>query len=107
MKVETLTNLFDSYGKDISFDADNVKYGYYYKDEELDIEYEKIIKSLSLMTNLREYMTGGKESILDNECTDHMIKGKVTFHDITPNHGQRRYVTFDDNSKGKVFGLGN
>ena len=35
-----------------------------------------------------------------------MTGDREMFEEITPNHGPRRYVTFGDNSKGKVLGLG-
>ena len=58
------------------------------------------------MLNLRDYMAGGKGWVLNSGCTNHMTRDKYMFHEITPNCGLRRYVTFGDNSKGKVLGLG-
>ena len=60
-----------SYDEDISCDHDNEEHGYYNEDEEFDIEYEKTMRNLSLMANVRDYMAGGKEWILDNGCIDH------------------------------------
>jgi hypothetical protein len=94
------------YDEDFPLDDDNVEHGYYDEDELFDIEYEKIMKNLSLMANFKDYMSGGKEWILDSGCTDHMTGDREMFEEITPNHGPRRYVTFGDNSKGKVLGLG-
>ena len=64
------------------------------------------MKCLSLMANFKDYMSGGKEWILDSGCIDHMTGDKDMFQEITPNQGPRRYVTFGDNSKVKVLGLG-
>src|SRR4051812_11956348 len=65
-----------------------------------------MMKCLSLMENFKDYMSVGKEWILDSGCTDHMAGDKEMFQEITPNQGPRRYVTFGDNSKGKVLGVG-
>ena len=59
-----------------------------------------------LMENLHSYMAGGKEWVLDSGCTDHMTGDKDMFHELAENDGPRKYVTFGDNSKGKVVGLG-
>ena len=58
------------------------------------------------MANLRGYMAGGKEWVLDSGCTDHMTGDKDMFRELAENDGPRKYVTFGDNSKGKVVGLG-
>ena len=58
------------------------------------------------MENLRGYMEGGKECVLDSGCTDHMTEDKDMFRELAENDGPWKYVTFGDNSKGKVVGLG-
>lgn len=58
------------------------------------------------MANLRNYTSGGKEWILDSGCTDHATGDKDMFNELAKNDGPRKYVTFGDNSKGKVLGLG-
>ena len=63
------------------------------------------MRNLSLMANLRDYTTGGKEWILDSGCTDHMTGDEDMFRELAKNDGPRKYVTFGDNSKGKVLGL--
>ena len=47
-------------------------HGYYDEDYDSDIEWNKIMKNLSLMANMCDYMSSGKEWILDSGCTDHM-----------------------------------
>ena len=42
---------------------------------------------------------------LDNECSRHMIEDKFMFASLSSKDG--RYVTFRDNSKGKIIGIGN
>ena len=64
-----------------------MEHGYYDEDELFDIEHEKIMKNLSLMANFKDYMSGGKEWILDSGCTDHMTGDREMFEEITPNHG--------------------
>ena len=66
---------------------DDVEHGYYDEDEEFDIEYEKTMRNLSLMANLREYMAGGKEWILDSGCTNHMTRDKDMFRELAKNDG--------------------
>ena len=51
-------------------------------------------------------MAGGKEWVLDSGCTDHMTGDKDMFRELADNDSPRKYVTFGDNSKGKVVGLG-
>ena len=46
-----------SYDKDFRLDDDNVEHGYYDEDEEFDIEFEKTMKNLSLVANLKYYMS--------------------------------------------------
>jgi hypothetical protein len=101
------SNEFIALGDDhIHVENDDVKHGYYDEDEELDIEFEKTMRNLSLMANLQDYMAGGKEWILDSGCTDHMTGDRDMFHELAKNDGPCKYVTFRDNSKGKVLGLG-
>ena len=38
--------------------------------------------NLSLMANLRDYMSRGKEWILDSGCIDHVIGDKDMFHEL-------------------------
>ena len=64
------------------------------------------MRHFGLMENLRGYMAGGKEWVLDSGCTDHMTGDKDMFRELAENDGPRKYVTFGDNSKGKVVGLG-
>ena len=64
------------------------------------------MRHFGLMANLRGYMVGGKEWVLDSGCTDHMTGDKDMFHDLAENDDHRKYVTFGDNSKGEVVGLG-
>ena len=45
-----------------------MEHGYYNEDEEFDIEYEKTMRNLSLMANLKDYMAGGKEWVLDMDA---------------------------------------
>jgi hypothetical protein len=37
------------------------------------------MKSLNIMANMRDYMSGGKEWILDSGCADHMTGDKDMF----------------------------
>ena len=64
------------------------------------------MRHFGIMANLRGYMAGGKEWVLDSGCTDHMTGDKDMFRELAENNGPRKYVTFGDNSKGKVVGLG-
>ena len=64
------------------------------------------MRHFGLMANLHGYMAGGKEWVLDSGCTDHMTGDKDMFRELAENDGSRKYVTFGDNSKGKVVGLG-
>ena len=64
------------------------------------------MRHFGLMANLSGYMAGGKEWVLDSGCTDHMTGDKDMFRELAENDGPRKYVTFGDNSKGKVVGLG-
>ena len=64
------------------------------------------MRHFGLMANLHGYMAGGKEWVLDGGCTDHMTGDKDMFCELAENDDPRKYVTFGDNSKGKVVGLG-
>ena len=64
------------------------------------------MRNLSIMANLRDYMDRGKQWILDSGCTDHMTEDRDILCELAKNDGPRKYVTFGDNSKGKVLGLG-
>ena len=70
------TNEFIALGDDHIHVDNDVEHGYYDEDEQFDIEFEKTMRNLSLMANLRDYMAGGKEWILDSGCTDHMTGDK-------------------------------
>jgi hypothetical protein len=85
---------------------DDIEHGYYDEDEESDIDYEETMRNLSLMANFCDYMDGRKEWILDSGCTDHVTGDKDMFRELAKNDGPRKYVSFGDNSKGKVLGLG-
>lgn len=73
-------------------------------------DYDNMMINLSLMNLManahKDYTSGGKEWVLDSGCTDHMISDKDMFCELDKNDGPRTYVTFGDNSKGKVLGLG-
>jgi hypothetical protein len=62
------TNEFIALGDDHIHVDDDLEHGYYDEDEEFDVEFEKTMRNVSLMANLRDYMAGGKEWILDNGC---------------------------------------
>ena len=55
------------------------------------------MRHFGLMANLRGYMVGGKEWVLDSGCTDHMTGDKDMFWELAENNGPRKYVTFGDN----------
>ena len=93
-------------GDDHIHDDGDIEHGYYHEDEESDIDFEETMRNLSLMANFRDYMARGKEWILDSGCTDHMTEDKDMFRELAKSDGPRKYVTFGDNSKGKVLGLG-
>ena len=93
-------------GDDHTHYDDDIERGYHDEDEESDIDYEETMRNLSLMANLSDYMAGGKEWILDSVSTDHTIEDKDMFHELAKNDGPCKYVTFGDNSKGKVLSLG-
>ena len=45
------------------------------------------MRHFGLMANLRGYMVGGKEWVLDSGCTDHMTGDKDMFHELAENDG--------------------
>ena len=85
---------------------DDVEHGYYDEDDDSDYDLDESMRHFGIMANLRGYMAEGKEWVLDSACTDNMTKDKDMFHELAENDGPRKYVTFGDNSKGKVVGLG-
>jgi hypothetical protein len=99
------SNELPSLGNDHSYD-DDVEHGYYDEDDDSDFDLDESMRHFGLMANLRGYMAGGKELVLDSGCTDHMTGDKDMFRELAGNNGPRKYVTFGDNSKGKVVGLG-
>src|SRR4051812_2452789 len=43
---------------------------------------------------------------MDSGCTNHMTGDKELFTEEKLSHSSQRYITFGDNNKGKVLGLG-
>src|SRR3954463_3441236 len=43
---------------------------------------------------------------MDSGCTNHMTGDKELFIDDKLSHSSQKYITFGDNNKGKVIGLG-
>ena len=79
-------------------------------DEESDSE----VANLCFMANKEEetldevcLKTQHKEGVwyLDSGCSRHMTGDKTMFSTITPKDGG--YVTFGDDKKGKIIGIGN
>ena len=85
---------------------DDVEHGYYDEDDDDDFDLDDAMRHFGLMANLWGYMAGRKEWVLDSGCTDHMTGDKDMFRELADNDSPRKYVTFGDNSKGKVVGLG-
>ena len=85
---------------------DDVEHGYYDEDDDSDYDLDDAMRHFGLMANLRGYMAGGKEWVLDSGCTDHMNGDEDMFRELAEYDGPRKYVTFGDNSKGKVVVLG-
>ena len=52
------------------------------------------------------YKAGGKHWVLDSGCTQHMTGYVKMFTSLDEDVGDYEHVTFGDNSKGKVVGLG-
>src|SRR3954468_12099158 len=43
---------------------------------------------------------------MESGCTNHMTGDKELFTKIKPHQSSQRHITFGDNNKGKVIGLG-
>jgi hypothetical protein len=52
------------------------------------------------------YKSGGRHWVLDNGCTQHMIENERMFTSIDNAGLEYDKITFGDNSKSKVKGLG-
>jgi len=52
------------------------------------------------------YKAGGKHWVLDSGCMQHMTGYVKMFTSLDEDVGDHEHVTFDDNSKGRVVGLG-
>jgi hypothetical protein len=52
------------------------------------------------------YKSGGRHWVLDSGCTQHMTKNGRLFTSIDNEGSEYDKITFGDNSKGKVKGLG-
>nr|AAV31277.1 putative polyprotein [Oryza sativa Japonica Group] len=52
------------------------------------------------------YHTGGSHWVLDSGCTQHMTGDRAMFTTFEVGRNEQEKVTFGDNSKGKVIGLG-
>ena len=102
--MSSLSNELPSLGIDQS--QDDVEQGNYDEDDDSDYDLDDAMRHFGLMANLRGYMLGGKEWVLDSGCTDHMTGDKDMFRELAENDGPRKYVTFGENSRGKVVGLG-
>ena len=72
-------------------------------DDDSDFDLDESMRHFGLMANLRGYMARGKEWVPDSGCTDHVTGDKDM--SCAENNGPRKYVTFGDNSKGKVVWL--
>ena len=51
------------------------------------------------------YKAGGKHWVLDSGCSQHMTGNDSMFTSLE-DPGDHEHVTYGDNSRGKVFGLG-
>src|SRR3954463_252485 len=91
-----LSNELPSLGIDQS--QNDVEHGYYDADDDSDYDLDDAMRHFGLMENLRGYMAGGKEWVLDSGCTDHMTGDKDMFSELAGNDGPQNYVTFGDNS---------
>ena len=81
---------------------DGVEHGYYDEYDDSDFDLDDTMRHFGLMENLRGYMAGGEEWVLDSGCTDHMTGDKDMFRELAENDSPRKYVTFGDNPMGKV-----
>jgi hypothetical protein len=52
------------------------------------------------------YKTGGNHWVIDNGCTQHMNGNPRMFISLDEDVDEQDKITFEDNSKGKVQGLG-
>jgi hypothetical protein len=52
------------------------------------------------------YKTGGSHWVIDSGCTQHMTGNPQMFTSLDENVDGQDKITFGDNSKGKVQGLG-
>jgi hypothetical protein len=52
------------------------------------------------------YKTGGSHWVIDSGCTQHMTSNPRMFTSLDENVDGQDKITFGDNSKGKVQGLG-
>jgi hypothetical protein len=52
------------------------------------------------------YKSGGRHWVLDSGCTQHMTKNERIFTSIDNKGSECEKITFGDNRKGKVKGLG-
>ena len=64
---------------------DDVEHGYYDEDDDSDFDLDDAMRHFGLMENLRGYMSGGKEWVLDSGCTDHMTGDKDMFRELVDN----------------------
>ena len=64
---------------------DDVEHGYYDEDDDDDFDLDDAMRHFGLMANLRGYMVGGKEWVLDSGCTDHMTGDKDMFRELADN----------------------
>ena len=52
------------------------------------------------------YKTGGSHCVIDSGCTQHMISDPHMFTSLDEEVDGQERITFGDNSKCKVIGLG-
>ena len=98
-----LSNESLSLGNDQS--QDDVEHGYYDEDDDSDFDIDESMRHFGLMANLRGYMAGEKEWVLDSGCTDHMTGDKDMFRELAENNDPQKYVTSGDNSKVRWLAL--
>ena len=55
---------------------------------------------------MQDYVSGCTELIMDCGCTSHMTGDKSLFVELNLTSSPLKYITFGDNNKGKVIGLG-
>ena len=84
-RSDHLSNELPSLGIDQS--QDDVEHGYYDEDDDSDYDLDDAMRHFGLMANLRGYMAGGKEWVLDSGCIDHMTGDKDMFHELAKNDG--------------------